>query len=225
MSNIINFYQRLPQSNDEEEKHPIFDLPFRMLVIGPSGSGKTNAALNIIKSLNNIFTDITIITKNSAEPLYEFLKNKLKDQCNIYDGIEQTPSVDSFDKREKHLVIFDDMVLEKNQKPIVDYYIRARKQNCSVMYLSQSFYQTPIMIRKNIGYLVIKKLSSANDLSRIIKETSISETKESLMEMYKLATKEKFSWLMINLEKSRYYKDFELIKDSNEQEINESLTV
>jgi len=191
-----------------------------MLVIGPSGSGKTNAALNIIRSLNDIFVDITVITKNSAEPLYEYLKHKLKDQCSIHDGIESTPSVDSFDKKDRHLIIFDDMVLEKNQKAIIDYYIRARKQNCSVMYLSQSFYQTPIMIRKNIGYLVIKKLSSANDLVRIIKESSITESKESLMEMYKDCTKDKFSWLLIDLEKSRYYNNFDLIKDSNEQEIN-----
>lgn len=220
MSQIVNFYTRIPKDGNDEPKHPVFSLPFRMLVIGPSGSGKTNAALNIIRSLNDIFVDITVITKNSAEPLYEYLKHKLKDQCSIHDGIESTPSVDSFDKKDRHLIIFDDMVLEKNQKAIIDYYIRARKQNCSVMYLSQSFYQTPIMIRKNIGYLVIKKLSSANDLVRIIKESSITESKESLMEMYKDCTKDKFSWLLIDLEKSRYYNNFDLIKDSNEQEIN-----
>jgi len=96
--NIVNFYTRIPKETDEQ-KHDIFELPFRMLIIGPSGSGKTNGALNIIKSLNGIFVDVTIITRNSNEPLYQYLKEKLKEQCNIFEGIENTPAVDTFDKR------------------------------------------------------------------------------------------------------------------------------
>jgi len=208
--NIINFYQKIP-GKDDKIKHPIFEIPFRLLVIGASGSGKTNAALNIIKSLNGIFVDVTIVTKNSSEPLYTYLKEKLKEQCNLYDGIENTPSLDKYDKNDHHLIIFDDMVSETNQKSIIEYFIRARKLNCSVMYLSQSFYQTPILIRRNIGYLVIKKLSSMNDLARIVKECSLTESKEFVMSLYNEATKEKFSWLMLNLEKSRYYSGFEMI--------------
>ena len=64
------------------------------------------------------------------------------------------------------------------------------------------------MIRKNIGYLIIKKLSSLNDLARIIKECSITESKESVLQMYKDSTKEKFSWLLIDLIKSKFYNGF-----------------
>jgi len=215
-NNIVNFYTQIP-SDEDETKHPIFDLPFRMLIIGPSGSGKTNAVLNVIKSLNGVFTDVSVITKNSQEPLYQLLKDKLKDMCNLYDGIEHTPSVDSFDKKDKHLIIFDDLVTCDDQNAVVEYFIRARKQNCCVIYISQSFYQTPIMIRKNIGYLLIKKLSSVKDLTRIISETSITLDKNQLKQMYQNATREKFNWLMVNLEKSLYYSGFTLIYDANSE--------
>ena len=83
------------------------------------------------------------------------------------------------------------------------------------MYISQSFYHTPIMIRKNIGYLIIKKLSSMRDLARIIADCSLTETKEEILKMYKEATKNKFGFLLIDLQASKYYQNFELIKDCN----------
>ena len=41
------------------------------------------------------------------------------------------------------IVIFDDFVCDKNQKSLIDYLIRGRHKNCSVIYLSQSYYKTP----------------------------------------------------------------------------------
>jgi len=37
----------------------------------------------------------------------------------------------------------DDLVLEKNQKKLEQYFIRARKLNCSLVYLSQSNFCCP----------------------------------------------------------------------------------
>lgn len=211
MADIRNFYKMIKKNDENEPQHPIFELPFRMLIIGASGSGKTNAALNIIKSLNGFFVDVSVITKNANEPLYELLQAKLKDLCHIYEGVENSPPLDEFDKKDRHLIIFDDLVneSERNQKPVIEYFIRARKQNCTVMYLSQSFYQTPILIRRNINFLVIVKLSSVNDLARIIKECALTETKDQLMGMYKEATSVQMRWLMIDMKNTKYYYGFE----------------
>ena len=35
------------------------------------------------------------------------------------------------------------MFAKKNQRETVDYFIQGRHKNCSVIYLSQSFYKTP----------------------------------------------------------------------------------
>ena len=60
------------------------------------------------------------------------------------------------------IVIFDDYVCEKNQREIVDYFIQGRHKNCSVIYLSQSFYKTPrdiISIFKREKYDLIRTWS------------------------------------------------------------------
>ena len=52
------------------------------------------------------------------------------------------------------IIIFDDNVCEKNQREIVDYFIQGRHKNCSVIYLSQSFYKTPKDIRINCSHYI-----------------------------------------------------------------------
>ena len=58
------------------------------------------------------------------------------------------------------LIIFDDYVCEKNQRQIVDYFIQGRHKNCSVIYLSQSFYKTPRDIRLNCSHYCIYEFPS-----------------------------------------------------------------
>ena len=79
------------------------------------------------------------------------------------------------------------------------------------MFLSQSFYNTPKIIRQNVNYVVILKLGETRDINSLLREVSIGLTKEQLLEMYKESTKIKFDVMIINLEKSgneRYRKNF-----------------
>jgi hypothetical protein len=79
------------------------------------------------------------------------------------------------------------------------------------MFLSQSFYNTPKIIRQNVNYVVILKLGGTRDINSLLREVSIGLTKEQLLDMYKEATKIKFDVMIINLEKSgneRYRKNF-----------------
>ena len=79
------------------------------------------------------------------------------------------------------------------------------------MFLSQSFYNTPKIIRQNVNYVVILKLGGTRDINSLLREVSIGLTKDELSHMYKEATKNKFDVMIINLEKSgneRYRKNF-----------------
>jgi hypothetical protein len=79
------------------------------------------------------------------------------------------------------------------------------------MFLSQSYYNTPKIIRQNINYCVVLKLGGTRDVNSILRECSIGITKEQLLSMYKEATREKFDVFIINLEKSaneRYRHNF-----------------
>jgi len=189
--------------NPNLKLHGLDKLPFRLVCCAPSGSGKTNMILNLVEKFSKgkgTFNSITIITKNKQEPLYEFLEDKSNKKVKIEEGLESLPALDSFDKDLQHLVVFDDMVLEKDQKAMSEMYIRGRKKGISVCYLSQSFYKIPKTIRSNCNYFVLLKLSGKRDLNLILSEFELGVTKDELMEMYDDATKEKFSFLLVDVE-------------------------
>ena len=70
------------------------------------------------------------------------------------------------------------------------------------MILSQSYYNTPKIIRQNVNYVVILKLGGTRDINSLLREVSIGLSKEQLLEMNKKATKIKFDVMILYLEKS-----------------------
>ena len=221
---IINWYERIPKELLDSAENPNFNIhhlkiPFRMCVVAPSGSGKTNFLVNLIhlfsQGKNGTFADMTIITRNKDEPLYNYLTSKC-DQIQVKEGIQNLPQLDKMDKKVNHLVCFDDLVLSKDQSAIENYYIRARKFNCSVIYLSQSYFRIPKVIRNNCSYMVILKLSGNREVNMILSEFGLGVTREQLLGMYEFATREKFSPLLIDLEEEpikRFRKGFSQILD------------
>jgi len=208
---IVNYYEKMDKSLLLEAENPNFELhrlklPFRMCVVAPSGSGKTNFLVNLIHLFSKgkgTFADITVITRNKDEPLYTFLSGK-SDQIQIKEGLHNLPQLDKMDKKVNHLVCFDDLVLQKDQSQIENYYIRARKLNCSVIYLSQSYFRIPKIIRNNCSYMVILKLSGNREVNVILSEFGLGVSKEQLIQLYEEATREKFSPLLIDLEADPY---------------------
>ena len=96
------------------------------------------------------------------------------------------------DEDAQKIVIFDDFICEKNQKPLIDYFIRGRHKNCSVIYLSQSFYKTPKDIRLNCSHFCVYDFPSSNERSLISRELGVNKDK------YIKATNEPLSFLYID---------------------------
>lgn len=191
-SEIINFYDVIPKKyldkveNPNEHLHNI-KIPFRMCVVAPSGTGKTNFLLNLIKIFSageGTFADITIVTRNKDEPLYNYLSGEFQ-QIQIKEGMSNTPKLDDMDKEYNHLVVWDDLVLSKNLNNVEEYYMRARKKNCSVIFLSQSYYDIPKFVRKNSSYLVLLDLGgSKREQTAIMNEWSSDLDKDELKAVY-----------------------------------------
>jgi ABC-type dipeptide/oligopeptide/nickel transport system ATPase component len=188
---LLDWYKKIPSKYLTKSHNPNFNVhgikvPFRMLIIGSSGSGKTQTLLNLIHNMGNTFNDIYIITKNKQEPLYEYLEDKLGDKgLTVVEGINNAPDLDKdINKKDQTLIIMDDLVLERNQRHLEEFFLRARKQNCSLVYISQSYFAVPQMIRKNLTYLVIKQLANLPDLFRILREYSLGVDKKQLMKIY-----------------------------------------
>jgi len=207
MSKISNLYEKIPKKFLDEAENPNFEihklkLPFRMCIVAPSGSGKTNFLVNLLHMFcqgKGTFASVSIITRNKDEPLYKWLEEK-SDQIVIKEGLHNTPRLDDMDKTVNHLVVWDDLVLSKDLSMVEQYYIRARKLNCSVIFISQSYFRIPKVIRNNCSYMVLLKLSGNREVNIILSEFGLGVTKEELLAVYEYATAEKFSPLLIDME-------------------------
>lgn len=205
VSEIVNFYEIIPSKYLDNAVNPNYDLhniklPFRMCVVAPSGSGKTNFVLNLLKIFSQgkgTFVDISIITANKDEPLYNYLSGE-HELIQIKEGMSSTPKLDDMDKKYNHLVIWDDLVLSKDLKPVENYYMRARKKNCSVIFLSQSYYDIPPFIRKNANYLVLFDLGgSKRERTAIMNEWSSDLDRDELTAIYNDAVSKELRPLII----------------------------
>lgn len=214
---IINMYDKIPKHLLNKVDNPNYNLhrlklPFRMCIVAPSGSGKTNFLVNLIYMFScgnrGTFSTIHIITRNADEPLYKWLISKCQ-SIIIKEGLNNTPKLDDFDKDTNHLVVWDDLVLSKDLTSVENYYSRCRKLNVSVIFISQSYFKIPKIIRNNCSYMVLLKLSGDREVKLILSEFGLGVTKEQLLELYKYATGEKFSPLIIDMEedpKNRFRK-------------------
>jgi ABC-type dipeptide/oligopeptide/nickel transport system ATPase component len=205
LGQIINFYEHVPKKYLEDVENPNYDLhnfelPFRMCIVAPSGSGKTNFLLNLIKIFSQgkgTFADITIVTRNKDEPLYNYLSGEFE-QIQVKEGMHNTPKLDDMDKKYNHLVCWDDLVLSKNLQPVEEYYMRARKKSCSVVFLSQSYYDIPKFIRKNSTYLVLLDLGgSKREKTAIMNEWASNLDKDEMEAIFTDATSVKLRPLII----------------------------
>ena len=158
--------------NDNNEKHNekwpyIPDHSYRILIIGGSGSGKTDTLLNLINEQKDI-DKIYLYTKDLSESKYEYLiKNRknagikhLNDskafiECsNRIDDIYENINNYNPNKRRKMLIVFDDMIADimtnKRFKSLIkDLFIRCRKQNISLVFITQSYFSVPKDVRLN----------------------------------------------------------------------------
>ena len=59
----------------------------------------------------------------------------------------------------------------------IEYFIRGRHKNCSVIYLSQSYYLTPKDIRLNCSHFCIFDSPSVAETNRMCKEVNVDKKK------------------------------------------------
>ena len=161
--------------------------PYRMLIIGPSGSGKTNALLNLIQQDNNNLIDkIYLYAKDLEEPKYQLLieKHENAGTKNLNDPIafikysntmdDVYNNIDDYNSKRKRkvLIVFDDMIADimtnkKFQAIIKELFIRCRKLNISLVFITQSYFSVPKEVRLNSTHYLIMKIHKRGELQQI----------------------------------------------------------
>ena len=192
--NIIEYNSKWPY---------IPDHPCRILIIGGSGSGKTNALLNLINNQPDI-DKINLHAKDPYKAKYQYLINKREkvgldhfddpkafieysnDMQDVYKNIEDY----NLGKKRKVLIIFDDMIADmiNNNKlnPIVtELFIRGRKLNISIAFITQSYFKVPKNVKLNSTHFFIMKIPNKRELQQIALNHSSDIDFKDFMKIYK----------------------------------------
>lgn len=218
---IINFYEvdgvKKISKPSIDNLYPQTNIKINTinLVVGGTGTGKSNAIMNLLFLSSNakdgVFSKIVLVCKTD-ETLYTFLKKKIpSEQLIIYKSINDLPECDSFETqfmkepkdREETLLIIDDFIADVEDKrmrqKIENFSIFGRKKGLTQIYLAQSFFKVPKTIRLQIHYLWLLSVPNKRELALILSSYSLPIEADELKAMVNDATKEKLSFLKINL--------------------------
>ena len=182
---------------------------FRMLICGNSGSGKTNLLCHMLIKQLLYYDEIYLYARNLEQDKYKRLTQKMRELSHklgyeiLHVSNDEITPVKEMDYQDNQkLVIFDDYVCDKNQRQIIDYFIQGRHKNCSVIYLSQSFYKTPKDIRLNCSHYCLYEFPSSRESNRISSEMGVDKAQ------YKSATRKPFTFLYVDKPKKVIAKNF-----------------
>lgn len=173
--------------------------PFRMLISGRGGCGKTNMTMNLIYKMLN-YDKLYILTKHPEQKKYRDLIKNFEDNPDmIYVGstIEEIPAFEDLNEELQNLIVFDDFVTDNDQKPINDLYVRARHKNCSLLYLTQSYFATNKILRMQCNYLALFESGNRREMLQLYQEVGGID-KDKFMELFEAATKSRYNFFLID---------------------------
>ena len=113
------------------------------------------------------------------------------DMQDVYKNIEDYNPI----KKRKVLIVFDEMIADmiSNNKlnPIVtELFIRGRKLNISIIFITQSYFKVPKDVRLNSTHFFIMKVPNKRELQQITLNHSSDIDFKDFMNIYKKCTKE-----------------------------------
>ena len=214
MINLDSITNKNNKKHNEEWPY-IPDHPYRILTVDGSESGKTNKLLNSINEQHDI-DKIYLCARDLNEPKYEILIKKRKDreikhlndpnafiECsNTMDDVYENINDYNLSRKRKILIAFDDMIADimtnkRFQAIIKELFIRCRKLNISLVFITQSYFSVPKDVRLNPTRYLIMKISNKRELQNIMINHSDINHKD-FMKIYRDCTKEPHNFLTID---------------------------
>ena len=105
------------------------------------------------------------------------------------------------DKENKILIVFDDMIADminnkKLNSIITELFIRGRKLNISLVFITQSYSKVPKDVRLNTIHFFIMKIPDKRELQQIAINHSSNIDTKGFIKVYKKCTDEPYSILV-----------------------------
>ena len=215
---MINFDDYVNENKIEHNKNWSYipDHPYRILITGGSGSGKTNALINLINEQNDI-DKIYLYARDLKEPKYEYLIKKCEDvgishvnnpntfiECsNTMDDVYENIKDYNSSRKRKILIVFDDMIADimtNRRFPAItkELFIRSRKLNISLVFITQSYFSVTKDVRLNPTHYLIMKINNRKELQNIPSNHSADIDYKDFMKICREFTREPFNFLAID---------------------------
>ena len=108
---------------------------------------------------------------------------------DVYKNIDEY----NIDKDRKILIVFDDMVVDmiNNKKPnsiVTELFIRGRKLNISIVFITQSYFKVPKDVRLNSTHFFIMKIPNKRELQQIALNHSSDIDFKDFIKIYEKCT-------------------------------------
>ena len=130
------------------------------------------------------------------------------------------------DKENKILIVFDNMIADmiKNKELnsiVTKLFIRGRKLNISLVFITQSYFKVPKDVRLNTTHFFILKIPNKRVLQQIAINHSSDINTEDFIEIYRKCTDKPYSFLVIDTTLSSnnllsFRKNLNIINDDNQ---------
>ena len=213
---MINFDDYANENKTKHNQNQSYgpDHPYKILITGGSGPGKTNVLLNLIEYQPDI-DKIYLYAKDPYEAKYQYLINKREsvglshfndpkafnqysnEMQDVYKNIDEYNA----DKECKILVVFDDMTADminnkKLNSIVTELFIRGRKLNISLVFITESYFKVTKYVRLNTTHFFITKIPSKRELQHIALNHSSDVSTKDFTNIYKKCAAEPYSFLI-----------------------------
>ena len=157
---------------------------------------------------------IYLYVKDPYESKYQYLINK-KESVGINhfndpkgfiyysNDIHVYKNIDDYnpDKENKILIVLDDMIADminnkKLNSIVSELFIRGRKLNISLVFITQSYFKVPKDVRLNTTHFFIAKIPNKRELQQIAINHSSNVSTKDFANIYRKYTAEPYSFLV-----------------------------
>ena len=224
----------------KQSKYPhVPRIPFRSIIVASSTGGKTVLIQNLILDVyRDCFSRIFIFSPSvNTDPTFVEVKKYIRKDMKVDDTKEQLyyehynpeelervidtqTKIITYMKDHKihklHSILIviddhaDDLTFVRHSKLLHGLATRGRHQAINLVLSTQKYRSLANIIRLNASSLYIFKLKNQSELDAFIEENSALVDKKTLLDMYKEAVKEPYSFFYININSKDINKTFHI---------------
>lgn len=189
----------------------------RCIIAGPPDCGKTNLLIGMIESEHGLkFENIYIYSKSLEQDKYKYLRKLLSPLKHIgfYTFTSSDEVIAPSAAKMNSIIIFDDVIGDKNQENIRNYYCLGSHRNIYCFYLTQTYARvSKHLIRDNCNFVILFRQDDMN-LRHVYNDMSVAcdmrfeEFRQFCLECWR----DKYGFAVIDLDsdvsRGRYRKGF-----------------